>query len=119
MGGGPNMRLEIRGHRTDVQPRWKNHIEERVAKLDRFEDRIIRVEYILTSSRHHLQGNELCRITVKVPRKTIAIKRRAENMIKAIDAASHVLERQIQHLWKDVKVRSRHNGKARALKRGI
>jgi len=112
------MNLQIRGHRTAVQPRWRDHIFERISKLDRFEDRIIKVDYILTSSHHHLKGNELCRITAKVPRKTIAIKRRSRTMIEAIDAASHVLERQVQHLWKDVKVRSHHNKQARRIKRG-
>jgi len=113
------MKIQIRGHRTEVQPRWKNHIFERLSKLDRFEDRIVKVDYILTSSHHHLKGNELCRITAKVPRKTIAIKRRSETMIGAIDAASHILERQVQTLWKDVKVRNRHNDEVRKVKRGL
>jgi len=116
--GGRSMNVQIRGHRTTVQARWRDHIFERIAKLDRFVDRIIKVDYVLTSSHHHHKGNELCRITAKVPRKTIAIKRRSETMINAIDAASHVLERQVQHLWKDIKVRSRHNGEARRVKRG-
>ncbi|OVE77518.1 ribosomal subunit interface protein, partial [bacterium F11] len=97
------MNIQIRGHRTQVQPRWRDHIFERLSKLDRFVERIIKVEYVLTSSHHHLKGNEFCRINAKVPRKTIAIKRKSESMIGAIDAASHVLERQVQNLWKDVK----------------
>ena len=112
------MNLQIRGHQTDVHPRWKAHIEDRVTKLDRFEDKIIKLDYVLTSSHHHLKGNESCKITAKVPRKTIAVEKQSETMIGAIDAASHILERQVQHLWKDVKVRNRHNGKVRRAKRG-
>ena len=112
------MQIHIKGHQTDVQPRWKSHIYDRLTKLDRFEDKIIRVQYILIASHHHLKGNESCHITAKVPRKTIAIKRNAQTMIEAIDAASKILERQVQTLWKEVKTRSRHSKRARAIKRG-
>ena len=31
------MLVNIRGHETDVNPRWRNHITGRLAKLDRLE----------------------------------------------------------------------------------
>lgn len=113
------MQVQIRGHETSVQTRWRDHISERLAKLDRFEDRIIRVEYVLTSSRHHLKGNELCHIIVKVPRRTIDIKKSSQTMMDAIDAASHVLERKIQHLYKAEKTRNRNSRDVRRVKRGM
>lgn len=112
------MKLLIRGHETTVLPRWRDHIYERVAKLDRFEDRIIRIEYFLHTDRHHLKGSENCHITVKVPRKSIDIKKNATTMIEAIDAASKVLERQIHSLYKDIKDRHRRARETRAVKRG-
>ena len=51
------MQVFIRGHETTVQSRWRDHIYDRLAKLERFEDRIIRVEYFLTTSHHHLKGS--------------------------------------------------------------
>ena len=54
------MQVMIRGHETSVQQRWRDHIGERLSKLDRFEARIIRIEFVLTSSHHHLKGNETC-----------------------------------------------------------
>lgn len=111
------MQVTIKGHRTAVLPRWKNHIQDRLTKLDRFEDKIIKIQYILTASHHHLKGNERCDITAKVPRKTIAIKRKAETMIEAIDAGSKVLEQQIHKLWKGSKTKNRHSKEVRILKR--
>ncbi len=111
------MNVLIKGHRTEIQPRWMNHIQERIAKLAPFEERIVKIQVTLTSSHHHHKGNELCRIFVKVPRKTIALRRRDETMIMAIDAAFHVIDQQIHKLWKDVKTRNRHNKAVRMAKR--
>ncbi len=112
------MHVHIKGHQTDVLPRWESHIFDRLSKLERFEERIVKMEYTLTASHHHLKGNETCHINVKVPRKTIVIKKSAETMIEAIDLASKVLEKQIHELWKDIKDRHRHAGKLREAKRG-
>lgn len=112
------MKVFIRGHETTVLPRWRDHIYERVGKLDRFEDRIIKIEYFLRTDHHHLKGSENCHITVKVPRKTIDIKKSAETMLEAIDAASKVLERQVHSLYKDVKNRHRRARETRQVKRG-
>ena len=112
------MDVHIRGHRTITQPRWRDHIYERLSKLDRFADRIIKVDIILTSSHHHLKGNELCRIRAKVPKKTIAIRKRCETMMEAIDASFKVLEQQIHDLWRKIKDKRRHSKDARRVKRG-
>src|SRR5688572_14840083 len=101
------MNILIRGHETMVQSRWRGHIFDRISKLDRFEDRIVRIEYILTSSHHHLKGNETCHIIVKIPRKTLNIKKSAQTMPEAIDLASKVMEGQVHKLYKDVKDRNR------------
>lgn len=113
------MQVLIRGHETAVQPRWRDHIYDRITKLDRFEDRIIRLEYFLTTSHHHLKGTESCHVTAKVPRKTISIQKSADTMLEAIDAASRVLERQIQTLFKDIKDRNRRSREIRRVKSGI
>ncbi len=112
------MNVVIKGHQTDIQPRWKNHIEERLAKLAPFEEKIIKIEITLTASHHHQKGNENCHIFIKVPRKTIDVKKNAETMMGAIDAACKVMEQQVHKLWKDVKTRNRHAKAGRAAKRG-
>jgi ribosomal subunit interface protein len=112
------MRVLIKGHQTDVLTRWKNHIYERLEKLERFEDRIIKIDFTLTASHHHQKGFETCHIFVKVPRKTIDVKKSAENMMLAIDAACKVVEQKVHVLWKDVKTRNRHARTARMIKRG-
>ena len=112
------MHINIRGHETTVLPRWREHVNGRMAKLSGFSQRLISVDVYLTSSHHHLKGDESCQITGKVPGKTLSVRRDAETMIEAIDAACKVFERQVRALWKDVKTRSRHNKQVRALKRG-
>ena len=113
------MQILIKGHQTEVQERWREHIYDRLSKLARFEDRIIKLEYILTASHHHLKGNEACHIIAKVPGKTISIIKSSRTIIEAIDLSSKVLERQIQTLWKDTKTRSRHSKLVQQVKRGI
>jgi ribosomal subunit interface protein len=113
------MKVLIKGHQTDIQPRWKSRILDRLEKLERFEDRIIKIEITLTASHHHLKGNESCHIFVKVPRKTIDVKKGADDMMSAIDAACKVMEQQVHKLWKDVKARNRHDKVARQAKRGV
>ncbi len=113
------MQVFIHGHQTDVLARWKNHIYERLGKLERFEDRIIKIDIVLTSSHHHLKGNETCHITLKVPRKTISIRKDAENMLAAIDLAFKVAEQQIHALWKDLHARKRRQKPVRIAKRSL
>lgn len=113
------MQVHIRGHETSVLASWRGHIGDRLAKLDRFEDRIIRLEYVLTTSRHHLKGNELCHIIAKVPRKTIDIKKTGETMSEAIDAASKILEQKIHTLYKATKTKNRNSRDIRRVKRGV
>lgn len=113
------MQVFIRGHETTIQSRWRDLIYERLAKLDRFEDRIIRIEYFLTTSHHHRKGAEMCHITAKVPRKSIDVKKTAETMTDAIAAASKVLEMQIHKLYKDVKTRHRRTREKRVVRGGI
>jgi ribosomal subunit interface protein len=113
------MNVLIHGHETMVQARWRSHIFDRITKLDRFEDRIVRMEYVLTSSHHHLKGHETCHIIAKVPRKTLDVKKSAETMIEAIDMASKVMESQIHKLYKDVKERSRRAIRTHADKRAV
>ena len=113
------MQVFIRGHETTVQARWRDHIYDRLGKLDRFEDRIIRIEFFLTTSHHHRKGAEQCHVIAKVPRKTIDVKKTGETMMEAIDAASKVLETQIHKLYKDVKTRNRRSRETREVKRGI
>ena len=113
------MQVFIRGHETTVQSRWRDHIYDRLAKLDRFEDRIIRIEYFLTTSHHHRKGAEQCHIIAKVPRKRIDVKKTAETMMESIDAASKVLEGQIHKLYKNLKTRRRRAEETRQVKRGI
>lgn len=111
------MQVLIHGHQTDVLPRWRDHIYGRLEKLERFEDRIIKIDIVLSSSHHHLKGNETCHITVKVPRKTISVKKTADNMIRAIDAAAKIVEGQIHSLWKDLHTRKRRQKPVRIAKR--
>jgi ribosomal subunit interface protein len=111
------MNVIIHGHETEVQARWRSHILDRIEKLERFQDRIVKMEFILTASHHHLKGSETCHVNVKVPRKTIDVRKTAETMMEAIDAACKVVERQIHALYKDVKTRNRHKKEARLAKR--
>ncbi len=113
------MQILIKGHQTEILERWREHIYDRLTKLARFEDRIIKLEYILTASHHHLKGNESCHIIAKVPRKTISVKKDAQTIIEAVDMASKILEKQIQNLWKDTKDRHRHSKIIQRAKRGI
>lgn len=113
------MKVLIHGHETAIQSRWRDHIYDRLGKLDRFEDRIVRLDLYLTTSHHHLKGNESCHIKCKVPGKTIVVKKDATTMIAAIDASMKVLELQVHKLYKDLKDRHRRSREIRRVKRGI
>jgi ribosomal subunit interface protein len=113
------MDVIIRGHQTTTQPRWRDHIYERLSKLDRFQEQLIKIEIILSSSHHHLKGNENCRVQVKVPGRTIAVNKSSETMMEAIDASFKVIEQQVHGLWKKLRDKRHHSKDARLAKRGI
>lgn len=102
--------LEIQTRRIDLDPRWRDHVEEEAARFaDRFPE-LIRIHVTLSHHPHHRMGTEEAALVANLPGRTIRITKRAEHMLDALRAVFHAALRTISE-----KRRARgRRGRARA-----
>lgn len=92
------MEMEIEAQNIDLHPRWKDIVEKKARKLERFSKKITQIRITLIHSRHHLLGNEQVRLWASLPNHTIRIEKTASQMSDAIRAAFVAAEKEIKAL---------------------
>ena len=92
------MELEIEAQNIDLHPRWKDLVEKKAKKLERFSKKITQLRITLIHSRHHLLGNEQVRLWASLPNHTIRIEKTAPQISDAIRAAFVAAEKEVKAL---------------------
>jgi ribosomal subunit interface protein len=92
------MEMEIEAQNIDLHPRWKEIVEQKARKLERFSRKITQVRITLIHSRHHLLGSEQVRLWASLPNHAIRIEKTAPQMSDAIRAAFAAAEKEIKAL---------------------
>ncbi len=91
--------VEIQAQQVVMQPRWRDLIDDQVARLERRYPRLIRIHVTLKHGRHHLQGAEQVDILASVPGRTVRIGKQEEEMAAALHAAFEALERELDEYY--------------------
>ncbi len=88
------MRIDIRGDKLKVTEAIKNHIEEKLGKLDRyFENKEEIKAYVVIRARNN---KEIIEVTVPTPKFTLRAEEIHEDLYAATDLVADKLERQIR-----------------------
>ncbi len=85
------MKVAITTRGYKAPERLKTYINEKMKRLDRFSDRIMEVEAILSYERL----DQVVEFKLRLNNKRIIVKEKSEDVFKSIDLAVDNLERQI------------------------
>jgi putative sigma-54 modulation protein len=80
-------------HYPEMNEALRSEVEDRMAKMERFFDRILEARVILTSEKHRHQAE----ITIHLPRgKRLTAKEISTSMESAVDMAAKKIESQVK-----------------------
>src|SRR5258706_5410204 len=100
------MRLTVRSRNGVVSDKLKAHAEKRVAKLERYFDRIQSVELLNGAER----GLQIVEINLEGDGLFLRSEERSSDLYAAVDTAVDKLERQIKRFRQRIKQSRRHPG---------
>jgi cold shock CspA family protein/ribosome-associated translation inhibitor RaiA len=87
--------LEIQTQKVDLDPRWRDLIEEESARLaERFPE-VIRLHVTLRHTLHHRRGVEEAAVVANVPRTALRASKREPRMLEALHAVFDSLTREL------------------------
>jgi putative sigma-54 modulation protein len=98
------MNVQIQSVKFDADSRLVEFVESKMAKLDKFSERIISSDVIMKVDKDHEKGNKVVTITLYMPGEDLIAKARARSFEEAVDEAVEELKAQvIKHKEKMIK----------------
>lgn len=107
-----NMEIVVRGRNVVIPDHFRQHVEEKLSKLERYDDKIHRVDVELQHEKNpRQQGNaQHVEITCRTRGPVVRSEACAEDFYKALDLASERLERRFRQAAERRQV---HHGRRR------
>jgi ribosomal subunit interface protein len=90
--------IVVRGRNVEVPDHYRQHVAEKLARIERYDDRIIRTDVELLHEKNPRQA-EICQrveITCRVRGPVVRVEACAADFYKALDIASERLERKFR-----------------------
>lgn len=106
------MKITITFRHLESTESIKNHIQEKLQKLEKYLIRPIEVHVILSIEKFRQQ----CEITLYARNLHVTAKEVSENLYTSIDEAMHKLERQVKKHKEIIKEHKHHHSPVRILK---
>ena len=85
--------LEIQTRGMEMDPRWRDLIEEEAARLQARSPRLIRLHVTMSHHGRHRFGAEEAALVANAPSRTIRVTKRADRVLDALHAAFRAAER--------------------------
>ncbi|CAN5508488.1 ribosome-associated translation inhibitor RaiA [soil metagenome] len=92
------MDIVVRGRNVEVPDHYRQHVAEKLARIERYDDRIIRTDVELLHEKNPRQA-EICQrveITCRVRGPVVRVEACAADFYKALDIAAERLERKFR-----------------------
>jgi putative sigma-54 modulation protein len=107
--GAKLMQIIVKGKNLDMTPALREYAEEKVSKVEKYFDRIMKTEIEMSVERNpKISNNQVVEVTVFTNGPVIRAKESATDMYQAIDLVSSKLERQARRAKKKMIDRSHH-----------
>lgn len=108
------MKLILSGRGVDLDERLRSYATEKLARVERFFDRIIKMEVELRHERNpRVKAPDRVDVTVKTPVQTLRVHGEGTDHFAAIDVAVDRLEMQMRKVKERLKDRHNHHGSSR------
>ncbi|RFS86451.1 ribosome-associated translation inhibitor RaiA [Actinomadura spongiicola] len=107
------MNITVRGRHTDVNERFRRHVDNKLAKIERLNQKVIRVDVEVSEERNPRLADQRERVelTIRSRGPVIRAEAAADDRYGALDLALDKLE---SRLRRDSERRKGHGGKGRA-----
>ena len=105
------MDIDVTFRHTDSSEAIKNHVYEKMKKIEKYFVKPERTHVILTVEHHHNKINNIVEITLLENGNKLSAREKSENMYVSIDSAVGKIERQVKK-YKD-KLKNHKNQKRR------
>ncbi len=90
------MNVQIQSVKFDADSRLIEFVEAKMAKLEKFSERIVSADVILKVDKDHEKGNKVATVTLYMPGEDMVGKGRARSFEEAVDESVEELRRQIE-----------------------
>lgn len=108
------MQMIVKGRNINVTDPLRDHAVEKVSKVTRYFDRIIKTEIVMSVEKNpKIQDNQVVEVTIHSSWPLIRAKESASDMYQAIDLVTDKLERRIKQMKAKVIDRAQHGGNSR------
>lgn len=108
------VKLILSGRGVDLDERLRSYATEKLARAERFFDRIIKMEVELRHERNRrVKSPDSVEITVKTPMQTLRVHGEGADHFAAIDIAADRLEMQMRKVKERLKDRHNHHNSPR------
>ncbi len=105
------MQMIVKGRNINVTDPLRDYAEEKVGKVTRYFDRIIKTEIEMSVEKNpKIQENQVVEVTIHSSWPLIRAKESATDMYQAIDLVTDKLERRIKQMKAKVIDRAQHGG---------
>ncbi|TDB73696.1 ribosome-associated translation inhibitor RaiA [Actinomadura sp. KC216] len=107
------MNITVRGRHTDVNERFRRHVDNKLAKIERLDQKVIRVDVEVSEERNPRQADQRERVelTIRSRGPVIRAEAAADDRYGALDLALDKLESRMR---RGSERRKGHGGKGRA-----
>ena len=89
------MNVQIQSVKFDADSRLVEFVESKMAKLDKFSERIISSDVIMKVDKDHEKGNKVVTITLYMSGEDLVAKARARSFEEAVDEAVEEIRTQM------------------------
>lgn len=89
------MQINVEGRNTDVQQSWRQLIEGKLAKCERYPNAITHARVTITQSPHHQQGDNEVQVVLSLAGRTLTVKKHGAQIPTALRSALLAAEREV------------------------
>jgi ribosomal subunit interface protein len=100
---GGTMQINVEGRNTDVQESWRQLIEGKLAKCERYTNAITHARVTITHSSHHQQGDNQVQVVLSLAGRTLTVKKHGAQIAAALRSALLVVEREVGGYYRNRK----------------
>ena len=90
------MQINVEGRNTNVQQSWRELIEGKLAKCERYPNEITHARVTITHSPHHQQGDNQVQIILSVSGRTLTVKKQGAQIPTVLRSALLAAEREVE-----------------------
>jgi len=90
------MKAQIQSVNFKADQKLVNFVEDRLYKLDQFNDRIIDGEVFLKVANNHTRQNKVVEVKINLPGSDVVVKKQAASFEHAMDLSAEALRRRLK-----------------------